>query len=123
VAPFHHPGSGGKTLAAFGTAPLEHGSAALGRHAGPEPVPTLPPADIRLKGSLHSSSGKTKAASATGLESIEEAIGTEQQELFSAQEIHSPKAASGAASNDLSTAVETGVETVKVPAQSAGFVV
>jgi hypothetical protein len=87
-------------------------------------MPTLAPADIRLKSSLHSSSGKVRVASATGLGSIEEAVRDErgkavrdeQQRLFSTPEIHSPKPASCAASADLSTAVETAVETRKSPA-------
>jgi hypothetical protein len=54
--------------------------------------------------------------------SIEEALPDERQRLFSALEIHSPKPASRAASADLSTAVETGVETRKRPAQSTIFV-
>jgi hypothetical protein len=73
-------------------------------------MPTLAPADVRLKGSLHSGSGKTKVASATGLGSIEEPLRDKRERIFSLPEIHSPKAASRAASNDLSTAVETRVE-------------
>jgi hypothetical protein len=60
---------------------------------------------------------------ASGLGSIEEALRTKRQRLFSPPEIHSPKAASDAASDDLSTAVETLVETRKSPAQSKVIVV
>jgi hypothetical protein len=42
---------------------------------------------------------------------------TELRRLFSAAKIHSLKPASLAASHDLSTAVETGVETRENPAQ------
>jgi hypothetical protein len=43
-------------------------------------MPTLAPADVRLKGSLHSDSGKKRVASATGLVSIEEALRDEREE-------------------------------------------
>jgi hypothetical protein len=86
-------------------------------------MPALSPADIRLKSTLHSSSGKKRVASATGFESIEEAPRDKRRRLFSRQEIHSPKAASRAVSDDLSTAVETRVETWKSPAHTQSFVV
>jgi hypothetical protein len=88
-------------------------------------MPTLAPTDVRLKGSLHSD---WKEEGRFGDRPREyrggaEALKDEQQRLFSALEIHSPKPASRAASADLSTAVETGVERCKSPAQRVVFVV
>ncbi len=45
-----------------------------------------------------------------------------RHDFFTSEEIHSPKPASGAASNNLSTAVETRVDIRKPPAQKGFFV-
>jgi hypothetical protein len=45
-----------------------------------------------------------------------------RHDFFTSEEIHSPKPASGAASNNLSTAVETRVDIQKPPAQRRFFV-
>jgi hypothetical protein len=81
-------------------------------------MPTLSPAHIRLEGSLHRSSGKTRPPKRRVGESIEEASWPRRRTTFFAgAEIHSPDPASGAVSTNLSTAVETGVDIAKIPAQ------
>jgi hypothetical protein len=87
-------------------------------------MPTLSPAHIRLEGSLHRSSGKKRPPRRRVRESIEEALQpTRRTTFFATRIIHSPKAASGAASDNLSTAVETRVDIKELPAQRQFLVV
>jgi hypothetical protein len=80
-------------------------------------VPALSPADVRLKGSLHSELCKEEGGLAAGRASIEKPLGDKRQRLFPLGGIHSLKAAPTAGSKHLSTTVETRVETPKNPAQ------
>jgi hypothetical protein len=86
-------------------------------------MPTLSPAYIRLESSLHWSPERRRGRRGGSLGQYREAPAGSAATTFSSREIHSPKPASGAASHDLSTAVETRVDNAKIPAQKGLCVV
>jgi hypothetical protein len=80
-------------------------------------MPTFSPAHIRLESSLHWSPERRRGRRGGSPGQYREALTGYAAKTFSGREIHSLKPASGAASHDLSTAVETRVERAKIPAK------